>query len=210
MKTNTLIFLPALLVLVLGACDDATVQENSKDYFPMADQASWSYVEEYSCYCRDSTYSPAYYYDLRVMGDTLIAGKVYKKLANHNNDILRLARKEGNQYWEWDFTDEEYMILDTDVPQNGSWIRYLYGGVHTIEYTVQATHGEINIKGRVYKNIFVVLQKHTYDVGTSTPATSYAYHYYARGIGEIMIRRPHDEPYRPKSKVLLLPVRTWK
>src|SRR5688572_7937864 len=133
MKMRMLVFFPALLSFILAACDDAPVQESSRDYFPLKDLSTWKYVVEHQCRCPDSTYAASYYYDVNVLGDTLIEGKVYQKLGKPSGH-LRFVRKEGNQYWEWDFNSQEYMFLDTDVPLKGSWIRYLYGGVHSVEY----------------------------------------------------------------------------
>jgi hypothetical protein len=204
MKMRILFFFPALLSLILSACDDAPVQESSSDYFPLKDLSTWKYVVEHMCYCPDSTYNVSYYYDVNVLGDTLLDGKVYQKLGTSNGN-LRFVRKEGNQYWEWDSNSQEYRFLDTDVPLKGSWIRYLYGGVHTVEYSVHARNARVRVNGRMYNNVFVVREVFTLEVNTPYASSFHTYHYYARGFGKIMIRSPYDQPYQAKYKISLIP-----
>jgi hypothetical protein len=177
---------------LLFSCEENDVKITQGEYFPLQDNQLWEYEEHFFTGGQHSspvkwTESPASRVTKTIKGDTVVAGKRYKKLVDKYGSLIRIIRKEGSQYFYRDCyyysVGEEFKFLDQDVQSVNSWTNELNGMKR--EY-IQTAHKNKTINKINYNNVIEVTVNYygkdssgNYDIWYS------AKYMYVKGIGEI-------------------------
>jgi hypothetical protein len=196
-----------VVCVLLSACDE----ENSNlrniapdgDYFPLADNSTWTYESTTSCNCKcPCNDSPlphefsSHSYSVLVDGDTLIDDKTYKKVyLNDKYYAGTFKRRDGSKYYIRNaYETNETIFLDTNIPVGGSWTQFVgTNNTWKIENTILSVASDMIVKKKSYKNVILVKEVTRYsdtEIGSCGQYT--IYHYYAEGIGEIFSHRPYN------------------
>jgi hypothetical protein len=201
-----------LICLLLVACssqdEPAPVEElpeeepgpdvvagDSKDFFPMTENKQWEYLHAVFTTGEDSVLISTETKSLRIDGDTVVENHTYKRFVDENGFLRKVARKEGMQYFGRNhelyggFT-HEYMFLDTDVAEGGTWSYLKNEGATKTEYVVKKNYDEYKLRNLTFKNVKEVEVNYYELQGESYVFLFSATHVYAAGLGEIYAYYP--------------------
>jgi hypothetical protein len=197
---------------LLFCCEEADIKINQSEYFPLQDNQLWEYEEHFFTGGQHGslvewTDSPALRVSKTIKGDTVVAGKSYKKLVDEYGTLIRIIRKEGSQYFYRDcyyyLVGEEFKFLDEDVQSVNSWTKELNG--MKAEY-IQTAHKNKIINKLNYNNVIEVTVNYYGKDSYGNYGIWYSAKYmYVKGVGEIynLVPNPANNRYVGTSDVLL-------
>lgn len=176
------------ILFMFMSCDTGESPINRfGDFYPMKRDATWQYISEWSCEYSacDSEYPNWFQY---VWEDTVIHGRTYTPIRGPY-DVVRMARREGNKYYEWNiYENQEYLFLDAGLSAGESWIKS-EGEYWKTEIFSENSLNVLSVKGKQYHDVIVMREETIYDDG-SYSYTYLTHRYYARDIGEILSVSP--------------------
>ena len=187
-----------ILVQILYSCYDHEIPVTEPpDYFPLSESSGADYLKEYLS-TADQTIWASQTVTLKVSGDTLIDGLIYKKIVNEFGLLEKVARREGNKYFGRNHElyggfSKEYLFLDADVPANGTWEHIKNDGQYKTEYVVKEVLASHVVNGIEYKDVIKV-EVNYYDKYTDGVNFEFRFstkHYYANHVGEIYAYYPY-------------------
>ena len=202
----------AAIVAALWSCYEDTIHQTKEDYFPIENNLEWAYQRWLTSAGDDASSWILDTLRLRVNGDTLVGGKLYKKITNTYGATDKIVRVEASRYYGrnhevYSGYSDEYMFLDTDKPEGSAWEYFKNEGTKT-EYVIRAKGRTHNISGIVYEHVIEV--EVNYYSQESPGVYRYRFtslHYYAKGTGEIFNHYPYPvSGYYANSRAFLIAV----
>ena len=198
-------FIVLILTTVFLSCDETETDYKKPDYFPLNDQSKWEYQWEYKCDCPEE-YVAFDAPTIWIAGDSIIQGVIYSKIENEYG-LLKLVRREGSKYYEFNLYNMESLFLDTSLPEGSSWTIDTDDFWHS-EYIIQRPVQKMTVNSITYYDIIVVENRTTYGIVTSDEYSVSYFHYYAKDIGEILVYNPPNTiTYVSDTKFSLLKYR---
>lgn len=187
--TRTLGILGFCILTLFSGCDegDGGINFSSGDFYPMKEDASWQYISEWGCdYIECNEKFPNWFQ--YVLEDTIIQNKKYTVIRGVY-DVAKIARREGNKYYEWHIYDEEeYLFLDAGLSPGESWIKQQDQYWKT-EVFVEEPMTTLRVKDKQFSDVIVMREERSYDDG-SYSYLQVTHHYYAKDIGEVLSVSP--------------------
>jgi hypothetical protein len=200
-------FLSALLIGVAN-CEEANTRVET-DYFPVVEGLAWRY--RWAQYATiDSSLLMEDTVVLYADGDTLLENKSYKRIVDKTGQIDKLVRTEGDRYYGRNHElytgfSEEYLFLDTGVPEGQSWSHIKNNGVDITEYVVEEKNATQVFNDVTYRGVIELKVNYYYVDGGERHYRFSTRHYYAPGVGEIYAYYPYPSRTYSNLNISLLP-----
>lgn len=197
--------------LLIGAtnCEEAAVSADEPSYFPLFSGATWQYYRAHY-YTTDSSLMSADTIVQYADGDTLLDNKRYTKIVDNAGNISKLVRIEGSRYFGRNhelytgFSDE-YLFLDSDVPETQSWEHIKNDGVNITAYVVNRKNATQIFHGVTYHDVIEMKVNYYYIDNGARHYRFSTWHHYAKGVGEIYAYYPYPSLTFSNLNISLLP-----
>jgi hypothetical protein len=178
----------AIIALCI-ACEHESITPEIKEgsYFPHTPGSRWKYEQIASCgwpmedeICRTTMWGVAgpEIYDHEINFDTAFEAMMSP------TTMMQFIKVDGSEYYAGGWYMMTTKFLDDNLEVGATWTggQIYIGSILTItEKNVTKT-----VRGRKYRNVIVVTEEIN-SFGTASTTT----HYYARGVGEIYMKKHH-------------------
>ena len=190
----------SLLVITIlaafGSCKYDSIQLPKGNYFPLENNTEWVYQRKLGYNEADSSIWSMDTLSNKVGGDTLVGGKMYKIILGADDNIEKVIRVDGNQYFGrrhelYGSFANEYMFLDTDKPVGSSWIYFKDDSTRQTEYIIKAKNSKHIISGKVFEYVIELEVNYYYKELDRFKYWLTTKHYYAKDVGEIYTFYPY-------------------